>query len=78
MRIIRNNFSLIPKDNYKGSIIHKDNYQGDPNQLDLGLGHMAKVHGKGSYLDPINRGHGVVHFQETFVYLNYGGLEEES
>ena len=42
MRIIRNNFSLIPKENYKGSIIPKDSYHGDPNQLDLGEGHMAK------------------------------------
>ena len=46
MGIIRSNFSIIPKDNYKGSIITKDNYHGDPNQLDLGEGHMAKGHGK--------------------------------
>ena len=73
MRIIRNSFSLITKDYYKSSIMPKDNYQGDPNQLDLGVGHMAKGHGKGSYLNLINRGHGVVHFQEAFVQLNYGG-----
>ena len=57
----------MTKDNYEGSIMTKDNYQGDPNQLDLGVGHMAKGHGYGSYLNPINRGHGVVHFQEAFV-----------
>ena len=48
MGFIRNNFSIIPK----------DNYHGDPNQLDLGEGYMAKGHGKGSYLNVINRGMG--------------------
>ena len=67
MGVIRNNFSIIPKDNYKRSIIPKDNYQGDPNQLDLGEGHMAKGHRKGPCFNTINGGHGVVHFQEEYV-----------
>ena len=58
MRIIRNNFSIIPKDNYQGSMMPKDNYHGAPNQLDLGEWNMAKGHGKGSYLNAINRGMG--------------------
>ena len=56
----------MTKDNYEG-IMTKDNYQGDPNQLDLGVGHMAKGHGYGSYLNPINMGHRVVNFQQGIL-----------
>ena len=55
MGFISSNFSIIAKGNYKGSIIPKDNYHGDPNQLDLGEGHMAKGHGKGPYFKSINK-----------------------
>ena len=75
MRIIRNNFSIIPKDNYKGIIIPKDNYQGDPNQLDLGKGHMAKGHGKGSYLNAINRWHGGGSFSRSICVTKLWRIE---
>ena len=47
----------------------KDNYQGGPQSIGLRGRAYGQGHGKGSYLNAVNRGHGVVHFQEQLSNL---------